>query len=226
MTGLIEKLFPKESPLKLLKEHADVVLEASAYLPKAVEEYFENKNIEKYSYDVESLEKKADLLKAKLRGSYEKFRFAFFDRSDMMALLHKQDSVIDKVDDALKLLRMNRVEGIEKTELPKLFEELCVSVYDSVKLMHELVDTLTTLVESAFSPVEVKKEYGEINVLENIEFRTDTESVHIGEILFSMKNEMNPVDIFFLVKLAITISSISDDAENVAESIAMLLKAE
>ncbi|OAA30953.1 hypothetical protein AT15_08205 [Kosmotoga arenicorallina S304] len=226
MTRLIEKLFPKESPLKLLREHSDIVLEAAAYLPKATKDYFEGKSVEKYSYDVEKLEKRADLLKTKLRMSYEKFRFAFFDRSDVMAILHKQDSVIDGIDDVLKILRMNQVEEIEKTEIPNLFNELCSSVYNSVKLMHELIGALTLIVESAFSPEEVKKEYGEIDILENLEFKSDTESVHIGEILFSLKKKLNPVDIFFLVNLAITISNIADNAENVAESIAMILKSE
>lgn len=226
VTRLIEKLFPKESPLKLLREHSDIVLEAAAYLPKAMKDYFSGENVEKFSYEVEKLEKQADLLKTKLRGSYEKFRFAFFDRADIMAILHKQDSVIDKVDDALKILRMNRVEAIEKTDIPRLFTDLCASVYDSVKLMHELIHTLTKVVESAFSPEEVKKEYGDIDILENLEFKSDTESVHIGEILFSLKKELNPVDIFYLVNLAITISNIADNTENVAESIAMLLKME
>lgn len=224
MPGFIHKLLPKESPLKLLEEHADTVLEASKYIKKGVADYFDGKSVDEYSEIVEALERKADQLKAKLRLSYYKLKYSYFQSGDFMHLVHEQDSVIDGIDDVLKLLRMNTVKGIEKTKLPNMFIELADSVDASVKEMHKCVRLLLVLVESSFSPTEVKKESEEIIKVEDYEFDIDNESVSIGRKLYSMKDEIHPVDFYFLEKLAMTISEISDDAENVAEAILTIVK--
>lgn len=224
MPGFIHKLLPTESPLKLLEEHADTVLEASKYIKKGVVDYFDGKDIYEYSEIVEKLERKADELKAKLRLSYYKIKYSYFQSGDFMHLIHEQDSVIDGIDDVLKLLRMNTVKEIEKTKLPNMFIELADSVEASVKEMHRCVRLLLVLVESSFAPAEVKKETEEIIKVEDQEFSIDNESVSIGRKLYGMKEEIHPIDFFFLEKLAMTISDISDDAENVAEAILTILK--
>ena len=226
MPGLIDKLFPKESPLKLLKEHAVLVLRASSYLPRALKLYFEG-NIERItemSKEVEEMERQADDIKARIRASYTKIKFVYFERSDLMTILHKADSVIDGVDDVLKILQMNLVEGLEKTNIPENFISLGGDSFKSVQLMHDLIKTLLDIVESSFAPKEVGKEVEEIDKLENYEFDTDVRSVELGKMLYAQKNKMNPVDIFYLEKLTTTISDIADSAENVAEAILMIIK--
>jgi len=226
LPGLIDKLFPKESPLKLLKEHAVLVLRASSYLPRALKLYFEG-NIERItemSKEVEEMERQADDIKARIRASYTKIKFVYFERSDLMTILHKADSVIDGVDDVLKILQMNLVEGLEKTKIPENFISLGGDSFKSVQLMHDLIQTLLDIVESSFAPKEVGKEVEEIDKLENYEFDTDVRSVELGKMLYAQKNKMNPVDIFYLEKLTTTISDIADSAENVAEAILMIIK--
>ncbi|MDI3523846.1 MAG: uncharacterized protein PWQ27_519 [Kosmotoga sp.] len=223
---LIDKLFPKESPLRLLKEHADLVLKASSYLPEALELYFEGdlKKITVMSKEVEELERQADDIKARIRASYMKLKFVYFEKSDLMTILHKADSVIDGVDDVLKILQMNSVEGLEKTDIPKNFISLGEDSFKSVQLMHDLIKTLLDIVESSFAPKEIGKEVKEIDELENYEFDTDVRSVELGKMLYAQKNRMNPVDILYLEKLTTTISDIADSAENVAEAILMVIK--
>jgi hypothetical protein len=215
---------PREGPLYYLNQHANKVSEAIKYLNKAVSDYFEDKSLKEYQVVIEKLEREADVIKAKLRSSYSKLKFVYFERQDLMALLHKQDSVIDGIDDVMKLLNMNKVESIKGTEIESMLKGLADSVTESVEVMIKTVKLLLTLVESSFSPYEVKKEADEIESIENFEFATDNESIALGKKLYSMKETLHPVDIYFLEKLTMTISDISDDAENVAEAILLLLK--
>ncbi|TYB94718.1 MAG: DUF47 family protein [Kosmotoga sp.] len=226
MVKFIDKLLPQEGPLYYLEKHVDKVSEAIKYLNKAVSDYLEDKPVSKYQDIIEKLEREADVIKAKLRTSYKKLKFVYFERQDIMTLLHKQDSVIDGIDDVVKLLNINKVESIKGTEVESMLMGLTNSVTDSVEVMVKTVKLLLTLVESSFSPSEVKKEAHEIEALENFEFDTDNESITLGKKLYSMKETLHPVDIYFLEKLTMTISDISDDAENVAEAILLLLKTE
>jgi hypothetical protein len=224
MVKFIDKLLPREGPLYYLNQHANRASEAIKYLNKAVSDYFEDKSLKEYQVVIEKLEREADVIKAKLRSSYSKLKFVYFERQDLMALLHKQDSVIDGIDDVMKLLNMNKVESIKGTEIESMLKGLADSVTESVEVMIKTVKLLLTLVESSFSPYEVKKEADEIESIENFEFATDNESIALGKKLYSMKETLHPVDIYFLEKLTMTISDISDDAENVAEAILLLLK--
>lgn len=176
------------------------------------------------SKEVEELERQADDIKARIRASYMKLKFVYFEKSDLMTILHKADSVIDGVDDVLKILQMNSVEGLEKTDIPKNFISLGEDSFKSVQLMHDLIKTLLDIVESSFAPKEIGKEVKEIDELENYEFDTDVRSVELGKMLYAQKNRMNPVDILYLEKLTTTISDIADSAENVAEAILMVIK--
>ena len=224
MPGFIHKLLPEESPLRLLESHASTVLEASKYIKKGIVDYFNGKNVDDYSESVEKLEREADQIKARLRMSYYRVKYKYFQSGDLMYLVHEQDSVIDGIDDVLKLLRMNTVKGLERTELPRMYIALADSVETSVQEMIKCVRMLLILVESSFSPAEVRRESEEIMKVEDHEFATDNESVEIGKKLYSMKEEIHPVDFYFLEQLAMTISEISDDAENVAEAILTILK--
>ncbi|MEA2067416.1 MAG: DUF47 family protein [Thermotogota bacterium] len=224
MVKFIDNLLPREGPLYYLNQHANKVSEAIKYLNKAVSDYFEDKPLKEYQVVIEKLEREADIIKAKLGSSYTKLKFVYFERQDLMALLHKQDSVIDGIDDVMKILNMNKVESIKGTEIESMLKGLADSVTESVEVMIKTVKLLLTLVESSFSPYEVKKETDEIEAIENFEFATDNESIALGKKLYSMKETLHPVDIYFLEKLTMTISDISDDAENVAEAILLLLK--
>jgi uncharacterized protein Yka (UPF0111/DUF47 family) len=57
-----------------------------------------------------------------------------------MALLHKQDSVIDGIDDVMKIPNMNKVESIKGTEIESVLKGLADSVTESVEMMIKTVD--------------------------------------------------------------------------------------
>ncbi len=222
MTRFVGKMFPKQSPLKLLYEHAIVTHNAAQFIIPALNSYFDNQSIDQMCTQVDILEDKADELKVMIRESYSKLKFVYFDRVDILTILHEEDAVIDAVDDFLKSLTLNKLEKPLTKDLKDLLFELAQNSFDSVHMMTMAVEDLLTLVESSFSPSIASEEDKLTAKVETDESRTDRVSLQLGKKIYSMKNSMHPVDLYFLEKLAGLLTRIADHAENVAERIRMI----
>ncbi|MFN4189661.1 MAG: DUF47 domain-containing protein [Pseudothermotoga sp.] len=222
MTRFVEKMFPKQSPLKLLYEHAIVTQNAAQFIIPALSNYFDNQSIDHMCTQVDILEDKADELKIMIRESYSKLKFVYFDRVDILTILHEEDAVIDAVDDFLKSLTLNKLEKPLTKDLKDLIFELAQNSFDSVHMMTMAVEDLLTLVESSFSRSIALEEDKLAAKVETDESQTDRVSLQLGKKIYSMKNSMHPVDLYFLEKLAGLLTRIADHAENVAERIRMI----
>lgn len=220
----IEKLFPKESPMKLMKKHASIALESVSYLENAFQLYFEGKNISQISEKVDKLEQDADDLKVEIRKSYSTLKFVYFDKVDTLFVLHEQDNIIDAVDDVLKMLMMNDVKDLDKSVIEN-FISLIRIVNESVKIMVKTVDNLLKIAESSFSEIEISKELKEIFEVEKEESKSDMMNVALGKKLYSLKYDMNAVDLFFLQKIALKLGKIADKAERIVEKVRLIIKA-
>lgn len=222
MTRFVGKMFPKQSPLKLLYEHAIVTQNAAQFIIPALNNYFDNQSIDQMCTQVDILEDKADELKIMIRESYSKLKFVYFDRVDILTILHEEDAVIDAVDDFLKSLTLNKLEKPLTKDLKDLMFELAQNSFDSVHMMTMAVEDLLTLVESSFSRSIASEEDKLATKVETDESRTDRISLQLGKKIYSMKNSMHPVDLYFLEKLAGLLTRIADHAKNVAEKIKMI----
>ncbi|MGB9820973.1 MAG: DUF47 domain-containing protein [Pseudothermotoga sp.] len=222
MTRFLGKMFPKQSPLRLLYEHALVTQEAAKFLIPAMKNYFENNSVDQMCDQVDRLEDKADELKIMIRESYSKLKFVYFDRVDILTILHEEDAVIDAIDDFLKSLTLNRLEKPLNKEIRDLIFELAENSFDSVQMMTMAIGDLLTLVESSFSRSVASEEDKLASKVETNESRTDRLSLEVGKKIFSMKNTIHPVDLYFLEKLVRLLTRIADHAENVAERIRMI----
>jgi len=222
LTRFVGKMFPKQSPLKLLFEHALVTQKAAEFILPALRNYFENHPIDEICREVDRLEDKADELKVQIRESYSKLKFVYFDRTDMMIILHEEDAVIDAVDDFLKSLTLNKFEKPLTKEIKDLIFELAENSRDSVQMMVKAVGDLQNLVESSFAPSIALAEDKLATKVETNESQTDKLSLELGRKIFSMKNTIHPVDLYFLEKLVRLLARVADHAENVAERIRMI----
>ncbi|MGB9899331.1 MAG: DUF47 domain-containing protein [Pseudothermotoga sp.] len=222
LTRFLGKMFPKQSPLRLLYEHALVTQEAAKFLIPAMKNYFENNSVDQMCDQVDRLEDKADELKIMIRESYSKLKFVYFDRVDILTILHEEDAVIDAIDDFLKSLTLNRLEKPLNKEIRDLIFELAENSFDSVQMMTMAIGDLLTLVESSFSRSVASEEDKLASKVETNESRTDRLSLEVGKKIFSMKNTIHPVDLYFLEKLVRLLTRIADHAENVAERIRMI----
>lgn len=222
MTRFIGKMFPKQSPLKLLHEHALVTQKAAEFIVPALKNYFDNLSIDQMCTEVDKLEDRADELKILIRESYSKLKFVYFDRVDVLTILHEEDAVIDAIDDFLKSLTLNKLEKPLSREVMDLIFELAQNSFDSVRIMVMAVADLLTLVESSFSQLVAFEEDKLATKVETDESQTDRISLELGRKVYSMKNAIHPVDLYFLEKLIRLLTRIADHAENVTERIRMI----
>uniref|UniRef100_A0A832MMV1 DUF47 domain-containing protein n=1 Tax=Pseudothermotoga hypogea TaxID=57487 RepID=A0A832MMV1_9THEM len=224
MTRFLGKLFPQESPLKLLYEHARLVEKSAEQIPVALGKFLRHEPVEDLAQLVDKLEDEADEIKVRIREVYSKLKFVYFDRVDLLLILHDQDAVIDAVDDFLKMLCIYRFDKPLPKELTDMLFELAERVQDAIKFMVESVHELLKLVESSFSPAVVGEENALTQKVESDESGTDRLSLALAKKVFSLKNVLHPVDIMYLEKLTRLLTRAADHAENVAEKVRMIAK--
>ena len=147
-----------------------------------------------------------------------KLRWGYFSKPDISDLIHEQDALIDLTDDFTKMLTMNKVENCP-ADIVEDIKELMKEAVDAVKVVMEAIDELQYVVESAFSPSELKHEEEETRKVEKDETATDASGIKIGKKLYALKNSMNPADVVYLNNLVIILMKIADNAENVVERI-------
>lgn len=223
MKRFIDRLFPEVSPTKLLSEHAEYCKKSGLLVPQILDDYFKGKDILEYSNEIDRYESKADEVKTRLREIYTKLRWSYFDRIDALEIVHNQDSIIDAVDDFVKILTMNQVERCPDEVVDKI-KEMGNYVSAVIEFMKKSVDELRIVVESDFSPSEIKREDNLTYDVEKDESSTDALGITIGRMLYSQKNDMNPVDIVFLNSVVVLMMKIADRAENVVERIRMIIR--
>lgn len=224
MTRFIGKMFPKKSPVELLREHAQTTKKASEFILPTLEAFLsENTEVlSTISKRVDQLERNADDLKVQIRESYSKLKFVYFDRVDVLTILQQEDAVIDAIDDFAKYVMLNTLEKPLDKELANLLFQLAGEASQAIDVMFKSVEGLILVVESSFSPKSLQDEEKEALEVEDLEASTDKTSIEIGKRLFSMKNSIHPVDLFFLEKVVRLLARIADHAENVVERIRMI----
>lgn len=224
MANIFQRLIPYQSPLELLLKHASLCTEAAQIMKKSVSEYLDGATVDDKSAEIDALEHDADQIKLQIREMSAKLKWTYFNRVDFFELLHNMDSIIDAIDDVLKMLTMNVVEDLTE-DIKTDIRELTVLVAESVQHMYESVEKLKLIAESAFAPKELENEDERVHVVEKEETSSDTIGIEIGRKLFKKKREMNPVDIMFLNNVVILLTHTEDKAKNVVEKVRMIIHA-
>ena len=220
----INRLFPKDSPVDLMKRHAQLAEDACNYLPDVLGKYFYEQEIADIGQKVDQIEHDADDIKVEIRKAYAELKYTYFDKVDALFILHKQDGIIDKADDVIKMLMMNQIKNLDHLIIKDVVA-LAHTVVDSVSKMTHAVSNLSIVAESSFSKREIAKEKEDLMSVEETESRSDDESVNLGKRVYAMKEKLNPVDVLFLQDIIRNLAKIADRAERVAEKVRMLIKA-
>src|SRR6056297_2518737 len=220
----IERLFPKDSPVDLMTRHAELAKEAVNYLPDVLGKYFYEQEISEIGRKVDQLEHDADDIKVEIRKAYAELKYTYFDKVDALFILHKQDGIIDKADDIIKMLMMNAIQNLDHLIIKDVVG-LAYTVVESVSKMTHAVSNLSIVAESSFSKREIAKEKVDLMSVEATESRSDDEAIDLGKRVYALKDKMNAVDVLFLQNIIINLAKIADRAERVAEKVRMLIKA-
>ena len=203
------------SPFDGLEEHADKVKECAWTFQQAVECHISPRcqRFEELRNEIIRLEHEADAVKRRIRGHLPKGTLLPVDKFQIFRYLREQDAVLDSVEDALDWISYRDDPGIPE-ELHKDFLQLVDSVIDPIdELSHMVIEARKYFQNYSEEQRVVVKEI--IRSLRQQEHNADKFEDIIKEKALNLK--IDPVTVFHMVRLAETIGSIADHAENAGD---------
>ena len=209
-------LFMK-SPFDGLQEHAEKVKECAWAFQQAIECHITDQceKFEEFRLEVDKLESEADSIKRRIRGHLPKGTLMPVDKFQLFRYLREQDKVLDAVEEALDWLSYRSEPGIPEA-LEKDFFLLVDAVMDPVEEMCRLVLEARKYFRS-YSEKQRKIVKDILHTMRRQEHDADKVEDGIKEKLLNMQIE--PTTIFHMIRLAETIGSIADHAENAGDMV-------
>jgi len=211
------------SPFEGLQEHAEKVMECAWAFQQAMECYFPDKckTFEEFRQEVTQIESQADAIKRRIRGHIPKRTMMPISNFLVFRYLREQDQVLDAMEDSLDWISY-RGESKIPQELEKDFALLVDAVINPIEQLSGLV-VEARLYFKKFSEKQRVVVKNIIHTLRQQEHEADKFEDIIKKKVFNM--ETDAVTIFHLVRLAETIGSIADHAQNAGDMMrAMLAK--
>ncbi len=203
------------SPFDGLQEHAEKVKECAWTFQQAIECHFSERcdRFEEMRRNIAEMESQADAIKRRIRGHLPKGTLMPVDKFQLFRYLREQDSVMDSVEDALDWISYRSDPGIPK-ELKKDFLLFIDSVVDPI-------DELGKMVEEArkyFKNYSDEQRLLVKNIIRDLRRQEHEADKHEDAIKKKVLNmDIDPVTVFHMVRLAETIGSIADHAENAGD---------
>jgi len=209
------------SPFEGLLEHAEKVKECAWAFQQAIECHVSDRcrQFEELRREVSKLENQADNIKRRIRGHLPIGTLMPVSKFQLFRYLREQDQVLDAVKDALNWISYRSEPGIPP-ELEKYVFLLVDAVVDPL-------EELSRMVEGAKRYFETYSEKQRVVVKEIIrrvraqEHAADKAEAEIKQRVFNM--DIDPVTVFHMVRLAETIGSIADHAENAGDMMRAML---
>ena len=216
------KLF-KTSPFEGIEEHVEKIKECAWAFQQAIECHIADdcEAFNELRKEVDRLESEADAIKRRIRGHLPKGTLMPVDKFQLFRYLREQDSILDAVEEALDWLSFRPEPGIP-SELHKDFVLLVDATMDPVEELSNMVAGAREYFKSfSEKPRTQVKEI--IHNIRNFEHEADQVEDAIKEKIFNM--DIDPITVFHNIRLAETIGSIADHAENAGDMMrAMLAK--
>jgi len=214
--SFFKNMFVKETPIKLLIEHAKILEDVCKTATELVKDYFNGKDIsEKVKY-ISDQESKADDLKFDIRKLIAKNYKTPYSASDVLNYLHNQETLVDLFEDVAKKLSLNKLD-LQDDKIIEKFMELVKQAEKSVDFLENMARELQKVIDTSYANRYVKREKKEITKVEDIEGEADKISLELGKWIYSQKNNINPIDLIFFRELILIFVKITDVAENTAE---------
>ena len=209
------------SPFEGLLEHAEKVKECAWAFQQAIECHVSDRcrQFEELRQEVSKLENQADNIKRRIRGHLPIGTLMPVSKFQLFRYLREQDQVLDAVKDALNWISYRSEPGIPP--------ELEKHVFLLVDAVVDPLEELSRMVAGAKRYFETYSEKQRVAVKEIIrrvraqEHAADKAEAEIKQRVFNM--DIDPVTVFHMVRLAETIGSIADHAENAGDMMRAML---
>ena len=177
------------------------------------------RQFEELRREVSKLENQADNIKRRIRGHLPIGTLMPVSKFQLFRYLREQDQVLDAVKDALNWISYRSEPGIPP-ELEKYVFLLVDAVVDPLEELSRMVAGAKLYFEtySEKQRVAVKEIIRRVRAQEH---EADKAEAEIKRRVFNM--DIDPVTVFHMVRLAETIGSIADHAENAGDMMRAML---
>lgn len=203
------------SPFEGLQEHAEKVKECAWTFQQAVECHVADrcKRFEELREEIIKLESEADAIKRRIRGHIPIGTMMPVDKFQLFQYLREQDNVLDAVEDALDWISYRADPGIPQ-ELQKDFLRLVDGVIDPIDELSEMVKEARLY----FKNYSDKQRVIVKDIIRKLR-RQEHEADKVEDLIKqkALNLQTDPVTVFHMVRLAETIGSIADHAENAGD---------
>ena len=209
------------SPFEGLLEHAEKIKECVWAFQQAIECHITDQceSFEEFRKEVDNLESQADAVKRRIRGHLPKGTLMPVDKFELFRYLHEQDKVLDAVEEALDWISFRSEPGIPDA-LHKDFFLLVDAVLDPVEEMCRMVAEARKYFTN-FAEKQRRLIKDIIHTLRQQEHEADKVEDAIKAKVLNM--QIDPVTVFHMIRLAETIGSIADHAENAGDMMRAML---
>ena len=218
----IFELFAK-SPFGPTQAHLKKSIECAQQLHPLFEAAFAGNQdeIQQVVDKINELEHEADQLKNEIRNSLPKSLFMPVDRRDLLELIHMQDSIADSTQEAAGMLTLKKLKLPEvlKPDALNLIDEVLVTCDMGLAIGSEIDE----LAESSFGGPEADRVLEMINQLDDAETKSDVIGVHLARELFSLEDQMSPVDIMLWYQIFYTAGQVANNAERMGNRFRLLI---
>lgn len=215
-------LFAK-SPFGPTQSHLKKVIECAHQLRPLFEAvYVEDENeIHKVANRINQLEHEADELKNSIRDSLPKSLFLAVDRRDLLDLIHIQDSIADSTQEVSGLLSLKRLRLPEalRPDTQHLIDEILVTC----DMAGAIGDEMESLTEASFGGPEAERVLGMIKQLDDVETKSDVIGLALARRLFTLEDQMKPVDVMLWYYIFYTTGQVANNAERMGNRLRLLI---
>lgn len=143
------------------------------------------------------------------------------DRGHVLRILSQQDSLADTAEDVCVLLTMKPIRIPD--ELRESFGKYRELAMKAVHLAGSIVDELDELVETGFGGAEAEKIRGLCRDVAYTEHEADVVAHEFVRGIYARDTEMTHGEFHLWMRLTRTLSDLPNTAENLADSIVMVL---
>jgi len=213
----VSDIYRRKTPFSQLLEHMEKVRECIDILGKGLTKYYkgEYEGFSKVADDVSRLEHEADIIKGNLRNHLPSTLFMPVDKGKFLWALREQDAILDHAENLVNMLDMRHTK-IPK-ELQPLFIEHLQLVVVTVSAMETAVSNIKDLVETSFVKRERDQTKSFIHKVHEAEYAADIKKYEMTKGIYEHEKDLDPMDVYHLLKIADWVDDIADHAENVSD---------
>jgi uncharacterized protein len=220
--AIMEKLFGV-SPFGPLVDHAKLVHECVKLIEPLTEAILDEQfdTLDDWHNKIAKAEHQADLTKREIRRHLGKRYWLPVDRTDLLRLLHQQDGIADAAEDLAVIanLRRTRVPPIIHSDL----REYVRMVLSASRQYLSAAEEIGSLAEAGFSGRGAENVLEATEEINTKEWEVDRFARHMIQKMFTVEQELNPMDIMFSMKIIEALGAVANHAENTGESLALMI---